>query len=238
MSVLGLILAALAMAAGTCIQGAIGFGTNLVAAPILAIIDPDLVPVPVIIASALFNLLVANRDRGHHPWRTVRWPIVGLVPASIVGAAAVATIDKRQLSVLFGVLVLIGVGLSVSGLHPRHSRPNQVIAGAASGFMGTTTGIGGPPMALMFQKHRGPDLRAALARFFGISSLVALVPLTIFGQVHLADLGRAAVLVPGGLVGFVLSKHVARRLDHGYIRHAVLATSATSAVIVLVRALA
>jgi uncharacterized membrane protein YfcA len=234
----GLILAAIAMAAGTCIQGAIGFGTNLVAAPVLALIDPDLVPVPVIIASALFNVLVAERDRGHHPWRTVRWPIVGLVPASVVGAAAVASIDKDQLSVLFGILVLIGVGLSVSGLHPRHTTPNLVAAGAASGFMGTTTGIGGPPMALLFQKHRGPDLRASLARFFGIGSLVSLIPLMLFGQVHLADLGRAAVLVPGGLVGFVLSKHVARRLDHGYIRHAVLAVSATSAVIVLVRALA
>ncbi len=62
MSALGLVLAALAMAAGTCIQGAIGFGTNLVAAPILALIDPNLVPVPVIIASALFNVLVAERD--------------------------------------------------------------------------------------------------------------------------------------------------------------------------------
>jgi uncharacterized membrane protein YfcA len=183
-------------------------------------------------------VLVAERDRGHHPWRTVRWPIVGLVPASVVGAAAVASIDKDQLSVLFGILVLIGVGLSVSGLHPRHTTPNLVAAGAASGFMGTTTGIGGPPMALLFQKHRGPDLRASLARFFGIGSLVSLIPLMLFGQVHLADLGRAAVLVPGGLVGFVLSKHVARRLDHGYIRHAVLAVSATSAVIVLVRALA
>ncbi len=160
------------------------------------------------------------------------------MPASVVGAAAVASVDRRQLSILFGLLVLLGVALSVSGLHPRANKPNLLVAGAASGFMGTTTGIGGPPMALMFQKHRGPDLRASLARFFGIGSLVAIIPLMILGQVHLADLGRAAVLIPGGLVGFVLSKHVARRLDHGYIRHAVLAISATSAVIVLIRAVA
>jgi len=233
----GLVLAALAMAAGTCIQGAIGFGTNLVAAPILALIDPDFVPVPVIISSALFNVLVARRDRGHDPWNTVRWPIVGLVPASVIGAAAVATIDKRGLSILIGELVLIGVGLSISGLHPRHSKPNLVVAGAASGFMGTTTGIGGPPMALLFQRHRGPDLRASLARFFGIGSLVSIIPLLLLGQVEWADLGRAAVLIPGGLVGFFLSTHVARRLDHGYIRHAVLAISATSAFVILIRAL-
>jgi len=223
------------MAAGTLIQGAIGFGTNLVAAPILALINPDLVPVPVILSSLVFNVLVARRDRGELPWTAIRWPLLGLVPASIVGAAAVAVTDKRQLGLLFAVLVLIGVALSVSGLHPRPSRPALAVAGAASGFMGTTTGIGGPPMALMFQRQRGPQIRASLARFFGVGSVVSIVPLLLFGQVHWADLGRAAVLIPGGLVGFVLSKHLARRLDHGYVRHAVLAVSAISAVIVLVR---
>jgi len=233
----GLILAALAMAAGTIIQGAIGFGTNLVAAPILAIIDPDLVPVPVILASFVFNVLVARRDRGELPWQAVRWPLVGLVPASIAGAAAVALIDKRGLGILFAVLVLLGVGLSISGLHPRPTKPALTIAGAASGFMGTTTGIGGPPMALMFQRHRGPQIRASLARFFGVGSIVSIVPLLLFGQVQWADLGRAAVLIPGGLVGFALSKHLAKRLDHGYVRHAVLAVSALSACVVLVRSL-
>jgi len=230
-------LAALAMAAGTLIQGALGFGTNLVAAPILALINPDLVPVPVILASSVFNFLVARRDRGDDPWKVIRWPIVGLVPASVVGAAAVALIDQRGLGILFGVLVLIGVGLSVSGLHPRHTKPTWTIAGAASGFMGTTTGIGGPPMALMFQRHRGPQIRASLARFFGVSSVVSITLLMLFGQVHWVDVGRAAVLIPGGLVGFMLSKHLAERLDHGYVRHAVLAVSALSATIVLVRAL-
>ena len=231
----GLLLAAMAMAAGTIVQGAIGFGTNLVAAPILAIINPDFVPVPVIFASFVFNVLVARRDRGELPWKAVRWPLVGLVPASVIGAAAVAVIDKRGLGILFAVLVLVGVGLSVSGLHPRQTRPALTIAGAASGFMGTTTGIGGPPMALMFQKHRGPQIRASLARFFGVGSVMSIVPLLAFGQVHVADLGRALVLIPGGLVGFALSKHLARRLDHGYVRHAVLGVSALSAVIVLVR---
>jgi uncharacterized protein len=233
----GLVIAAVAMAAGTLVQGAIGFGTNLVAAPILALIDPDLVPVPVILASFVFNVLVARRDRGELPWTAIRWPLVGLVPASVVGAAAVAAIPQRGLGVLFAVLVLIGVGLSVSGLHPRPTPRALTVAGAASGFMGTTTGIGGPPMALMFQRHRGEQIRASLARFFGVGSVVSIIPLIAFGQVQWADVGRAAVLIPGGMVGFLASKHLARRLDHGYVRHAVLAVSATSAVIVLVRSL-
>ena len=237
MSPLGLAVAALAMMAGTLIQGSIGFGTNLVAAPILAIINPDLVPVPVILASFVFNVLVARRDLGEGPWQAMRLPLVGSVPASVAGAAAVALISQRGLGILFGVLVLVGVALSVSGRHPRQTPRSLVAAGAASGFMGTTTGIGGPPMALLFQRERGPQLRAALARFFGVGSVVSFAMLLAFGQVSWADFGRAAVLIPGGLVGFWLSKHLAHRLDHGYVRHAVLAVSATSACVVLVRAL-
>ncbi len=237
MSPLGLVIAALAMMAGTLVQGSIGFGTNLVAAPILAIINPDLVPVPVILASFVFNVLVSRRDQGERPWQIMRLPIIGSVPASVAGAAAVALVSQRGLGILFGVLVLVGVALSASGRHPRHTPRALLAAGAASGFMATTTGIGGPPMALMFQRERGPQLRAALARFFGVGSVVSFVTLLAFGQVAWADFARAAVLIPGGLFGFWLSKHLAHRLDHGYVRHVVLAVSATSAVIVLVRAL-
>ena len=237
MSPFQLIVAALAMMAGTLVQGSIGFGTNLVAAPILAIINPDLVPVPVILASFVFNVLVARRDRGEQPWQIMRLPLIGSVPASVAGAAAVALVSQRGLGILFGVLVLVGVALSVSGRHPRQTPRNLFGAGAASGFMATTTGIGGPPMALLFQRERGPQLRAGLARFFGVGSVVSFVLLLAFGQVSWADFGRAAVLIPGGLLGFWLSKHVAHRLDHGYVRHVVLAVSATSAVIVLIRSL-
>jgi len=237
MTVWGLALAFVTMAAGTLVGGTVGFGTNLVAAPILALINPELVPVPIILASGVFNLLVARRDRGIHPWHEIRWPLVGLVPASIVGAATVAVIDQRELSIMFAVLVLLAVALSVSGLHPPPSRHALAVAGMCSGFMGTTAGIGGPPIALMFQHHHGQQIRASLSRFFGISSVVAIIPLAAFGQVHIADLARAAVLIPGGLFGFVLSQHAARRIDHGVARRAVLLVSGASACVVLLRAL-
>jgi uncharacterized membrane protein YfcA len=225
------------MAAGTLVQGSLGFGTNLVAAPILAVIDPQLVPVPVILASLVFNVLLARRDRGEVPWQVIRRPLMGLVPASVLGAAAVAMVSQRGLGILFGILVLVAVALSVSGRHPSMSPSHLLTAGAASGFMGTTTGIGGPPMALVFQRHSGPQLRASLSRFFGIGSVVSFLTLMAFGQVAWADFGRAAVLVPGGLLGFFVSRHTAHRLDHGYVRHGVLAVSGLSAVIVLTRAL-
>jgi uncharacterized membrane protein YfcA len=236
-SPLAWIAADLVLVLGASIQGTIGFGTNLVAAPILALINPDLVPVPIILVSFIVNVLVGVRDRGDRPWHAMRWPIVGQIPACVVGAAAVAVIDRNSLSILFGVLVLVGVGLSVIGRHPRPTPAVGVAAGAASGFMGTTTGIGGPPMALVYQREQGPQFRASLTRFFGLGSIAAIVPLLLFGQVHVADVGRALLLAPGVLIGFALSGRFSRYVDHGWLRPAVLTVSGLSAVVLLVRAL-
>jgi uncharacterized membrane protein YfcA len=234
---IGWILAFAALAAGAVVQGTIGFGINLLAAPILAVIDPRLVPAPVIITSLALNLLVGRRDRGDRPWHTMRWPIAGQVPACIAGAATVALVSPRGLAVLFGALVLVAVGLSIVGRHPRPTPAVGFAVGAASGYMGTTTGIGGPPMAVVYQRERGEQMRAAFSRFFGVGSVVALLALLAFGQLHLYDVGLAAGLLPGVLFGFWLSRHTVHRLDHAFLRPLLLAVSAASAIVVMVRAL-
>jgi uncharacterized protein len=237
MSAAGWILAFVAMATGAVLQGTVGFGLNLVAGPILVLIDPDLVPVPIILTSLVLNLLVGRRDRGQRPWHAMRWPLAGQVPACVIGAATVAVVSPDGLAVLFGVLVLIGVAMSAVGHHPRPTARVGFAVGAASGFMGTTTGIGGPPMALVYQRERGPQIRAAFSRFFSVGSIVALLALFAFGQVHLDDVLLAAGLVPGALVGFWLSRHTLERIDHAFLRPVVLAVSGVSAVVVIVRAL-
>lgn len=229
--------ATLAIFAGALVQGSIGFGLNLVAAPILVLIDPHFVPAPVILVSLGLNLLLCARNRGDRPWRMMRWPMVGAVPAMVAGAAAVALVDQRWLEVGFALVVLAAVALSLSGRHPPHTDRNLALAGSASGFMGTTTGVGGPPMALLFQHSPGTQLRASLLRFFLFTSLVSVVLLTAFGQVERRDLGLAAVLVPGALVGYLVAPHLSRVLDRGFVRHAVLVVSAVSATVVLIRGL-
>ena len=47
----------------------------------------------------------------------------------------------------------------------------------------------------------------------------------------------AALLLPGTLLGFLLSQHTARVLDRGYIRPAVLTVSSVMALVVLARQL-
>ena len=231
------ILAFLVVLIGSAIQGAVGFGSNLFAAPLLVLIDPSLVPGPTILSSSLLNILVIRRERAPHAWREMRWPTVGQLPGALAGAAVLSLIAKTNITVFFAILILVAVGLSLSGLHPRRTTPALTVAGFVSAFMGTAVGIGGPPIALFYQKATGPEIRAALSRFFGIGGLLSLVMLAIFGKFDRDDLINGVLLMPGAVVGYFLSGRLLAHVDRGHIRIAVLSLSALSALIALTRTL-
>lgn len=231
------VLAILVVLVGSAIQGSVGFGLNLFAAPLLVLIDPSLVPGPSIVASSLLNLLVIRRERAPHVWREMRWPMIGLVPGTAAGAAVLALVARTNLTVFFAVLILVAVGLSLSGLHPRRTPRTLAAAGVLSGFMGTAVGIGGPPIALMYQKATGPELRAALSRFFGVAGLLSILLLTAFGQFTWSDLGNGLLLLPGAAFGYLLSSRLLHHVDAGRVRIAVLSLSGASAIVALLLAI-
>jgi uncharacterized membrane protein YfcA len=237
MSATQLILALVVLFVGSAIQGSVGFGLNLFAAPLLVLIDPGLVPAPAIVASGALNLLVIRRERAPHVWRQMRWPIVFQVPGALAGALLVAAVAGENLTIVFSVLILLAVGLSVSGLHPARTPRNLGIAGAVSGLMGTAVGIGGPPIALLFQRASGPEIRASLSRYFGAANVISILMLALVGQLSLDDVATGVRLMPAVLAGYLASSLLLGRIDARLVRIAVLGLSAASAVVALARAL-
>ncbi|MCX7620237.1 MAG: sulfite exporter TauE/SafE family protein [Acidimicrobiales bacterium] len=238
MSLQDLLLASIVIMAGSGIQGAVGFGGALFAAPFLMLIDPHLVPGPVNIAGIVLSALMMQRDSGGHHWDAVRWPMIGLLPGSIAGAAVLRALSEsvESLTMLFANTVLAAVVLSIIGFHPRRKPGQLFIGGTASGFMGTAAGIGGPPIALFFQTATGPEIRGALARFFAISSAISLALLWLFGQLGHQELVAGLWLVPATVAGFVASRWLATRIDRGHVRVAVLTLSGLSSLVAIGRA--
>ena len=117
------LVATVVMAAAASLHASVGFGANLLAGPLLVVLDPDLVPGPIVLTVLVINLAVMRREphpdvSSHHPWRPLRWPIVGLLPGSVLGALTVAAVDADQLALLLSALVLtvtvaVAAGLSV-----------------------------------------------------------------------------------------------------------------------------
>jgi hypothetical protein len=235
MTVLDIGIAVLVMAAGALLQGAVGFGSNLIAAPLLLLVDERFVPVSVIVASLVLNVLMIRREGVAELDRAIDVALIGLVPGSLVAGLVLASLPERGLSLLFAAIVLVAVGVSAAGWHLRPTRRTLLAAGVAAGFMGTISGIGGPPIALVYQRHRGPVLRATLARFFLVGAVVSVAVLAVTGRIDSDHVVPVLVVIPASVAGFLLSGPLARRIDRGSVRPFVLGLSALAAAAVVVR---
>lgn len=228
-----LVLAVLATTLGAAVQGAVGFGMALVAAPLLALLDPSLVPGPILLATFVFTVLTSARELGHIDRRGVAIALLGRLPGIAVGAWILAHLSADALARLFAVIVLFAVALTVMGTRWKPSAPALLTAGALSGIMGTVGAIGGPPMALVYSEAEGPRLRSTLSVYFMLGSALSLIALIGVGRFGASELRVTLWLLPGVLAGYALSSPLRARLDRGHTRAAVLAVSATAACLVL-----
>ena len=117
-------------------------------------------------------------------------------------------------------------------------RPStQFAGGVASCTTGTAAGIGGPPLALLYQHHPGPTMRATLAASFFFATLLSVVTLGIAGQITLADCVLAVALIPAVIAGTWVGRQAHDILDRRWLRPAVLVFATIAAVVVLLDAL-
>ncbi len=233
MSGIELLVVSLVFAVGSAIQGAIGFGANLLAVPVLVLADPSMVPGPALVPALALNILIAVREQGVGRLSEVGWALTGRVPGTILGVVTLALVPAADLELVFGLLLLAGIVATASSWHVAPSPPTLLGAGAASGFMATVISVGGPPIALVYQRSPGPVLRETLARYFVAGTAFSMLALAVGGQLDVDGAVAGLVLVPGTLIGFLCSGPLARRVDLGWVRPAVLGLSTVSAVVVL-----
>jgi len=223
------------MALGAAVHGTIGFGVALVAAPLLVLLDPALVPAPLITAGVGLNLLVWYRERDAVTAGAFRWPVVGQLAGTLVALVVLELVSPQSISRLIGGVVLMAVVLSLLGLHIAPSSRNLIAAGTLSGFMGTTSAIPGPPLAIVHQHVAGRRLRATLAPFFLVGASLSLAGLALAGRLGAAELMAGVRLLPGVLLGFMVSGGLAPRVNRAVLRYVVLLLSATAAIVVMLR---
>lgn len=236
-SVLSLALATLIVATGAALQTSVGFGLALFAAPLLNLIDPKLVPGPLIVAMLILLVASAVREREAMDLRGVGWVLAGRLPGALLGALALRAFAPGTLSLTIGVLVLLAVALSLyHGGLPR-SRPMLLGAGLVSGVMGTTAAIGGPAVAVLYQHEPGPLVRSTLAGYFIAGAAMSLMALFAVDRLGRDEILLGVAMIPGILLGIAVASPARRFLDRGYTRNAILVVSATAGLSAVVRGL-
>jgi uncharacterized membrane protein YfcA len=225
--VTALVVAVVVVAVTSAVQGAVGFGMNLLAVPVLVVLDPRLVPGPAVAAGLVLSVLVAGRERAPFD-RRLGWAFLGLLPGILLALALLALVPADSLAAPMGGLVLIAVLVSAIRVNLSPTRLTLAVAGVASGFLATAGSIGGPPMALVYAQSHGSRLRSSLSVFFVVTAAASLVALAASGHFGVGELRASALFVPGVLVGFLASGPLRPLVDRGHVRSAVLGLSAVA----------
>jgi uncharacterized protein len=229
------VIAIMIVAVGAALQAATGMGMALFAAPLLALVNPALVPGPCLCAVMALSAAVAWREYAAIDRRILLVALLGLSAGCAIGAVLLQLLIGRDFSRVFAILIVAAVFLSVAGLHIRTSKPALLIGGAAAGILGTMAGVQGPPIALVLQ-HEAPDrLRATLCAFFASGGVLSLLALAAAGTFGIGEIGLGLKLMPGVALGFAIAPVFARRIERRQARVAVLVISTLSALALLLR---
>lgn len=236
-SVVVLVLLIVASVVGGVIQGAIGFGFALVAVPVLGLIRPDAVPVTIMFVALPMSLAMSIRERAHIDRPGFLAIMAGRAAGIFVGVAVLLLVPERSLAIVIGATVVLAAVLSALGLDLQPKRWLNVGAGVLSGVMGTTAAVGGPALAVVYQRRPGPELRSTLALSYLAGLLLGLAALGVVGRVHLWHLVLALAMVPGMFLGLWLAARLAGWLDQRWLRPVVLGFAGISGLVIVVRAL-
>lgn len=219
---------------GTCIQGALGFGMGTIAAPLIAILAPDLIPGVIITMGIGLTLPMTLRERRHLDVRGTGIALLGRVGGSFGGAMLVAEMSTSFLGCMVGLIVLVGLVLNLGGWRPPPSGRNLIIAGVTSGVCGTATSIGGPPMALIWQHETAARLRSSMSLFFLVGSLISVIALRVTGSFHLKQVLWALYLAPGVIAGLLASRVIIKYMSRDAMARTTIAVSAAAAMFAII----
>lgn len=200
------------------IRGIAGFGSGLIAIPLLALSAPLTLVVPLVVfldlvASASHGL----KDRIHVHWNEL-WPLLPFSGIGVVsGIFLYKTVDAPMLAQALGVFVIsyaIYTLLAKGGDRPASSYW-VVPTGLLGGLIGTLFGTGGP-FYVLYLKHRGlpkTEFRATLATMFLLDGSIRVIGYLISGYFNREWLLLTAVALPIMAVGLFIGGHIHTRIS-------------------------
>ncbi|WP_263142173.1 sulfite exporter TauE/SafE family protein [Pseudomonas sp. RIT-PI-AD] len=223
------------------IFGIAGFGTALVASPVLALYVPLAKIVPLLALMDMCAALVnVSRDGRKADWRELRRLVPLMILGSLVGAAILLKTRPESLLLALGLFVTGYALYSLSGLRPnrRFSAATSVPFGSIGGIFSALFGSGGFIYAI-YLSGRIQDkesMRITQTTLIGLSTLTRVVLFALAG-VYLDSglLWLALFLAPGMLLGIALGRRITLNMSREQFLKVINVVVLGSGVMVLVR---
>ncbi|GAA3947802.1 sulfite exporter TauE/SafE family protein [Allohahella marinimesophila] len=203
---------------GCWVQTALGFGMAVIAAPVVVMVEPEWVPVVLTITALNLSLLNSWNQRTAIEMHQLRIPFITRIPGTILGTWLLLQLNAFWLQIFVASTVLLAVLISFKGPQFQYTPARLGVAAFVSGITGTTTSIGGPPMALVMQHGAPMTVRANLSVFFVYSCALSLIGYWLADILTLELLLVSLTFVPFCLLGFFTGKQARPYVDAGRFR--------------------
>ncbi len=219
-------------------QSLTGMGFGLLAASLLLLVDPTLVPATVIVMGSLVAAANALGHRASVNGRELGTALAGRALGIGCAFGVLGFIDDRDtFSLLVAIVILFAIVLSLVNMAPRKTPRSIFAAGVVSGVTGTITSVGAPPMGVVYQHSRRRETSATLNAYFAFGGLVSAIVVWYHGWLGWRDIWLALALLPALAAGTWASRLLRGYADRQF-RPAVLLICTASAGAVIWRVLA
>ncbi len=207
------------------IRGITGFGSGLIAIPLLAHFLPLTFVVPLVLVLDFIASVVLSR----HTHLQVRWDeIRSLLPASIagilIGALLLVNLPREPLLIGLGLFVIFFGLRYLFNVHSEKptSRWWSLPTGLSGGLIGAMFGTGGPPFVvyLSHRLHDKTQLRGTLSGLFMLDGALRIVTFLVMGLLLQTDM-LSSILLALPLLG--LGLYLGNRVHLGISRRQMLA---------------
>lgn len=221
--------------AAAVVQGLAGVGFAMLCVPVLALIDPGLVPGSMLVGMLGLSALMAASERHAVVPKHFLFLLPGLLAGSVAGAVFLGLIPPHLLGRTLGGLVLLAVIVSIAGL--RAPLTNRSLLGTAfgAGLLGTVSGIHGPPLAVLYANQSPPMARATIAWVFVMGSIMSLTALGMAGRFGWHQFERGLWLLLPAIAGFLMAALLRPYLPARTVRLAMLWLTGIAALILVAR---
>lgn len=194
------------------IKGLSGFGSGLIAIPLLAFIFPLTFIVPVLGLLSYSGTLIQS----YHLRKQVSWAdMLPLIPFSIFGITIaiwlLVNVNETDLLRVLGVFILCYSIYSLLPLpEPRGSRKWAIIAGSLGGIVGALFGTGGPfyVVYLKMRQLNKSQFRATIAMVFFVDGGVRIMGYALNGLYTEQVLWMLLLMLPVLLTGLYVGHHL------------------------------
>lgn len=219
-----LLLSGLALLFGSAVEAATGYGSAVVALPVLEIAFPSHMPALLILLGPPLVVLMVGIERTYIDAPAVVQVASGLIFGTVLAVPVLALVSGRALRFLFGFVTLAAlVPLTVLRGGIARTPQRSFAAGLASGFMGTATGISGPPLAVVFAHEHGPVVRSTVGMIYGVGYVFSIGALVLAHRIDMRDLGLAALLTVPVVIGFGAGRMLLRNVSTRFLHYVILA---------------